>query len=44
MIKLTNMRLVCTSPNAMQMEIMLNEGVTWQEAWDEETDAKFEFQ
>ena len=26
----------------MQMEFFLKEGVTWQEAWDEEADAKFE--
>ena len=27
----------------VQFEFMLKEGVTWQEAWDEEADAKFEF-
>ena len=27
----------------MQLEFLLKEGVTWQEAWDEEADAKFEF-
>ena len=27
----------------IQFEFMLKEGVTWQEAWDDEADAKFEF-
>ena len=28
---------------SVQLDFMMKEGVTWQEAWDEEADAKFEF-
>ena len=34
---------LCENCTHIQFEFMLKEGVTWQEAWDEEADAKFEF-